>query len=282
MKLTLVTGLSGSGKSIALATLEDMGHYCVDNLPLGLLPALTEDLCGREERLAVGIDVRNPAEELDRLGDMLERLASTGVSTEIIYLEARTEILIRRYRETRRPHPLASAEASLEEAIARERALLEPLALRAHLRIDTSDLNVHQLRRLIQGCIAPERERVGITPRICSFGFKHGVPMDADFVFDVRCLPNPHWNQQLRPLTGKDAPVQEFLHSHEEVERMFEQLRDFLLNWLPAFEQEGRRHLTVAIGCTGGQHRSVYLAERLGSALRERYPSVVVRHRELS
>ncbi|RMG28625.1 MAG: RNase adapter RapZ, partial [Gammaproteobacteria bacterium] len=198
-----------------------------------------------------------------------------------LYLEARDEVLVRRYKETRRPHPLAAPGRSLEEAIARERRLLAPFAQRADLRVDTSELNVHQLRALVRESLDPHRGRPGLTIQVCSFGYKRGLPMDADFVFDVRCLPNPHWHRELRPLTGKDAPVRRFLESHPEVERMFGQLLAFLHDWIPRIEEE-RRHLIVAIGCTGGQHRSVYLAERLGSALRERYPSVVVRHRELS
>ncbi|WJW74863.1 RNase adapter RapZ [Thiohalobacter sp. IOR34] len=285
MQLVIVSGLSGSGKSVALHTLEDLGYYCVDNLPLGLLEPLARQLTSAlhpsQQRAAVGIDARNHPEDLQRFHDILQQLAEQDITINIIFLQADDATLLKRFSETRRRHPLSSDETSLADAIHRERDLLEPISASAALHIDTTHTNIHQLRDLIQERVAGE-SAAKLSLLFKSFGFKHGVPVDADFVFDLRCLPNPHWQNNLRPLTGRDPAVAEFLAGQPGVERMFEQISRFLDEWIPQFEKEKRRYLTVALGCTGGQHRSVYLAERLGKHFSSRYPSVLVRHRELS
>jgi RNase adapter protein RapZ len=284
VKLLIVTGTSGSGKSIALAALEDLGFYCIDNLPLGLLPAFAAQMLGatleRYKNAAVGIDVRNLAEDFRRFPDILDEWARLGIECEIFFLDAQDDTLFKRFSDTRRKHPLSRADVPLSEAIRMERKLLEPLAAQAHLRVDTTLTNVHQLRRLIQ-------ERVGsksaatLSLLFESFGYKHGLPPDADFVFDVRCLPNPHWEPQLRLLTGLDLPVVQFLEQHPMVNRMYEGLKQFLEDWIPHFVAEHRSYLTVAIGCTGGQHRSPYLAERLARHFSRSHSNTLTRHREL-
>lgn len=284
MKLLIVSGLSGSGKSVALHTLEDLDYYCIDNLPVGLLEPFAQQLQDNppvgQDNAAVGIDARNQSEDLQRFPQMLAALRERGIQCEILYLQADDETLLKRFSETRRKHPLSKGNLSLADAIRQERSLLEPIAGHAALHVDTTHTNVHQLRDLIQ-------ERVGAKPDgtlsllFKSFGFKHGVPKDADFVFDLRCLPNPHWDARLRPLTGLDSDVVEYLGTQPLVDEMYEVIRGFLEIWIPRFECENRSYLTVALGCTGGQHRSVYLAERLGRHFKTRYPSVLVRHREL-
>lgn len=284
MKLVIVSGLSGSGKSVALNTLEDLDFYCVDNLPVNLLQEFALEMQEARtpvEKAAVGIDVRNLPAQLDNFSEVLISLRTHGIRYEIFYLSCDTDILVRRYSETRRKHPLSRRDLPLLEAIRREISLLEPIASQADLLIDTSDSNVHQLRDLV-------RERVNATSADTlslmfeSFGFKRGIPRDADFVFDVRCLPNPYWDINLRPLTGRDDAVVGFLESQSQVHHMLQHIRDFLSSWLPEFEQDNRSYLTVAIGCTGGHHRSVYLVEKLGSYFLERYPNITVRHRELA
>lgn len=284
MKLVVISGVSGSGKSTALHVLEDLHFYCIDNLPVGLLPAFALKMRalpdGMGQQAAVGIDARNPAADLHRFPEILERLEEDGVNVEIIYLDADDDILLKRFSETRRKHPLTDAEHSLLDAIHQERKLLEPLAERADLYSDTSRTNVHQLRDLIRERMnAKERDVLSIL--IQSFGFKHGVPADVDFVFDARCLPNPHWESTLRALTGKDQLVIDYLKSHEVVERFLTQISDFLANWIPCFEDNNRSYLTIAIGCTGGQHRSVFLTEQLGHILKKQFSSIIVRHRDL-
>ncbi|MFN2308494.1 MAG: RNase adapter RapZ [Gammaproteobacteria bacterium] len=284
MKLLIVSGLSGSGKSVALHTLEDLDHYCIDNLPVALLEPFAQQLLDNpsidQDKAAVGIDARTPSDELQRFPQILKRLRERGIDCEILYLQASDDTLLKRFSETRRRHPLSKGNVSLADAIRRERSLLEPISANASLHIDTTHTNVHQLRDLVQ-------ERVGakasdsLSLLFKSFGFKHGVPEDADFVFDVRCLPNPHWNAHLRPLTGLDPDVAAYLNQQPLVDTMFVEIRNFLAAWIPHFENENRSYLTVALGCTGGQHRSVYLAQRLGEHFKTCYPSVLVRHREL-
>lgn len=281
--LVVVSGLSGSGKSVALRTLEDLDYYCVDNLPSALLPAFVREVsehdAGRHPRLAVGVDVRNRADDLLRLPQVLAALAQSEISYELVFLDTRDEVLIKRYSETRRRHPLSNDGLGLADAIALERKLIRPVAAIADRVIDTSDLNVHQLRRLVitELGIAPGQ----LTLLFESFAYKHGVPTDADFVFDARCLPNPHWDRALRPLSGRDAPVREWLEQHADVGRFRQQLVDFLDTWLPRFQAEGRSYVTTCIGCTGGRHRSVYLTERLAEHFRDRYRQVLSYHREL-
>ena len=278
MQIVLVSGLSGSGKSIAIAMLEDIGYYCVDNLPLAMLTPLAEYLQGEgHARVAIAIDARS-GERFAHLPEIVETLRAQGHDLRVIFLEAKTLSLVKRFSETRRRHPLSSDAVSLQEAIQLERERLADIAPLPH-RIDTSDLSAPALRLWIKDLVGQDRSR--ITLLFESFGFKHGIPLDADLVFDVRCLPNPHYVAELRPLTGRDAPVQNFLEASADAMALLADIRGFVENWLPCFIRDHRAYLTVAIGCTGGQHRSVYFAETLAAAFRER-EQVLVRHRELA
>ena len=276
MQIVLISGLSGSGKSIALNVLEDAGYYVVDNLPAVLLPQLVAHLRGAGwRRVAVAVDMRSGV-SIAALPQQVEALRATVRDLRVIFLEARDDALIARFSETRRRHPLAIDDVTLEEAIQREREALESIAELGH-RIDTSDLHPNTLRAWVKDFIQmPSTE--GMTLMFESFGFKYGIPLDADLVFDVRCLPNPHYDPRLRPLTGRDQPVIEFLENIPEVQRMAQDIRQFIANWLPAYLRDNRSYLTVAIGCTGGQHRSVYLAEWLAEHFRDQL-EVIVRHR---
>ena len=283
MKLVIVTGLSGSGKTVALHALEDNGFYCIDNLPVGLVEALTDDLLSHRlphhDRVALGIDARNPALDLAGMPAIIDGLQRRGVDTRVIFLEADDAVLLQRFSETRRRHPLTTGGCTLDEAIDAERELLAPFRQAADFVVDTSRTNLHQLRELVEQRIAETGARLSIS--LQSFGYKHGTPRDADLLFDARCLPNPHWHQHLRPLSGRDAAVKEFLSADERTERFYRQIAQFVEEWLPGLAQDGRSYLTVGIGCTGGQHRSVYLVERLAARLRaEGYEPLVV-HREL-
>lgn len=283
IRLIVVSGLSGSGKSVALRTLEDLDYYCVDNLPSALMPAfvraVSEDARDMHPRLAVGVDVRNRVDDLNRLPEILAGLAEVGIAYELVFLDTRDEVLIKRYSETRRRHPLSGDQLGLADAIGLERKLMRQVAAIADRVIDTSELNVHQLRRLV---IAELGMKTGsMTLLFESFAFKHGVPPDADFVFDARCLPNPHWNPQLRPLSGRDAPVREWLETQADVVLFRENLQGFLDTWLSRFKDEGRSYVTICIGCTGGRHRSVHLVERLAEHFRESFAQVLSYHREL-
>ncbi|MFA7592507.1 MAG: RNase adapter RapZ [Thiohalobacteraceae bacterium] len=285
MRLVIVSGLSGSGKSVALHTLEDLNYYCIDNLPIGLLEPFAQQLLDspspNPDNAAVGIDARNQSTELQHFPQIVRRLRERGIHCEIVYLQADDETLLKRFSETRRKHPLSGPDVPLADAIRQERSLLEPISANASLHIDTTHTHIHQLRDLVQERVAGKTTGT-LSLLFKSFGFKHGVPEDADFVFDVRCLPNPHWDARLRPQTGLDADVVEYLDAQPMVDTMFDSIHDFLDTWIPYFERENRSYLTVALGCTGGQHRSVYLARRLGEHFRARHPSVLVRHRELS
>jgi UPF0042 nucleotide-binding protein len=277
MQLILITGMSGSGKSIALNALEDLGFYCDDNLPAKVLPEVVEYL--RESNhvhSAIGVDVRS-RETLPLLPQHLLVLRSSAIEVELIYLEASTETLVKRYSETRRRHPLSEGELTLTESIMRERELLADIAPLAH-HIDTSDLRPAQLRNWIRDFVSIER--AGLTLLFQSFAFKNGLPLDADMVFDVRSLPNPYYDARLRPLTGRDQAVVDFLSADAQVQLMISDIRGFLENWLPSFVRDNRSYLTIAIGCTGGQHRSVYLVEQLARHF-ETQINVLVRHREL-
>jgi UPF0042 nucleotide-binding protein len=278
MRVVIISGLSGSGKSIALNMLEDAAYYCVDNLPSQLLQQLIDELAQQGyDKVAVAIDIRG-GEGIARLPEQLAALRANELELQFLFLDAKTETLLKRYSETRRRHPLASQERTLTEAIAEERVRLQGLAELGH-HIDTSDLRPNALREWIRQFVWSEAGR-GLTLLFESFGFKHGVPLDAELVFDVRCLPNPHYEATLRALTGRDAAVIAFLEAEAEVLHMRADIAQFISIWLPCYVRDHRRYLTVGIGCTGGQHRSVYFAEWLGQAFQGQ-ARVLVRHREL-
>lgn len=285
MNLIIVSGLSGSGKSITLQALEDIGFNCIDNLPIGLLHALAIQITHAADpvlqNFAVGIDARNLAPDLKQFPELFENLTDMGMNVKIIYLVANEATLIKRFSETRRKHPLSSDDIPLNEAIKQERRFLEPVSACAELTLDTSHTNVHELRELVQNRIQTA-DKQGMSILIESFGFKHGVPSDANFVFDVRCITNPHWEPKLRKLTGQEKDVVKYLESHDDVQNMYHDLETFLNTWMPKFEAENRSYMTIAIGCTGGYHRSVYFSDRLGAFLRDKNKNVIVRHRELS
>jgi len=284
MRLVIVSGTSGSGKSVALHTLEDLGYYCIDNLPVFLLRDLALGFQSAPGKTfgstAVGIDARNQPRHLRELPSLVAELREARVDCRVLFLDAQGETLIKRFSETRRKHPLSGADRSLAEAIELERQLLKPILSDADLCIDTTHTNVHQLRDLIRDRFGEDGPAV-MSVLLQTFGFKHGTPRDADFVIDVRCLPNPHWQPDLRPLTGLDAPVARFLEDSPEVRAMQEDLLAFFNRWLPHFEAEGRSYLSIAIGCTGGQHRSVYIGEQLRRDLAASGRKVLIRHREL-
>jgi len=278
--LVVMSGLSGAGKTIALRTLEDLDYYCVDNLPAALMPALVQAVStGGHRRIAVGVDVRNRAEDLNRLPEVLADLAKSDVDYQLVFLDTRDDVLVKRYSETRRRHPLSAEGLPLNDAIALERKLLRPLSAIADRVIDSSDLNVHQLRRLIATELGMHGNELSLLFE--SFAYKRGLPIDADFVFDARCLPNPLWDARLRPLSGKDQAIRDWLETKPEVGRFRDQVRDFLDEWLPRFEADNRSYVTICIVCTGGRHRSVYLAERLAEHFRATREQVLSFHREL-
>lgn len=284
MKLIVISGLSGAGKSIALNVLEDLGYYCVDNLPLGLLEAFAIELAAvhpAPERVAAVIDARNLSAAFDRFPDIKAAIRDQGVDCEVVFLEADDNAITKRFSETRRKHPLTAANVALPEAIRRERTVLEPVRDLADSCIDTSHTKYHELRELIRLRV-DRRPLQSMSLQFLSFGYKHGVPLDADYVFDVRSLPNPYWEVGLRQLNGRDEKVVAFLDSQPAVHAMLNSLREFLEQWIPAFEDDNRAYLTVAVGCTGGNHRSVYVVERLAAQFRERRNGVLVRHRDIS
>ena len=278
MDLVLISGLSGSGKSVALHVLEDSGYYCVDNLPASLLQLLVHDLASEGyEKVGVAVDIRG-GYSLLHLPNQVAGLRDAGQPVRFLFLDANDETLLKRFSETRRSHPLANTGRSLEESIREERRRMENIADLGH-RIDTSNLKASALREWVRQFV--QSGEGSLTLMFESFGYKHGIPLDADLVFDVRCLPNPHYEAELKPLTGLDPPVIDFLEAQPEVDRMREDIRHFVANWLPAYIRDNRNYLTVAIGCTGGQHRSVFIAEWLGRAFAEK-ANVLVRHRSLA
>lgn len=279
MELIIISGRSGSGKSVALRALEDVGYYCVDNIPLPLIPQLAEYVMKTDRSVVVSLDIRNFPENAEAFDNILHSL-SKEISTKIIFLECERNVLIRRYSDSRRLHPLSPQDLSLEAAIDQESRLLAPLIHQANYIIDTTHLSSHSLaeslRELLRGSSEKELQII-----VESFGFKYGVPADADYVFDVRFLPNPHWDTELRPMTGLDQPVIDFLECQPEVHNFIYQTRNYLEMWLPALEKNNRSYLTIAIGCTGGKHRSVFIAEQLAKYFRGRDKNVQVRHRSL-
>ena len=277
-RILIVTGQSGSGKSSALQVLEDLGYYCIDNLPLALLPEIVAKLDQENnlEQLALGVDVRSTRADLQEFDHVFEQLQQHG-TVDVIYLTTQDQELIARFSASRRPHPLAARFKSLNECIQEEKLLLLPIQLRSTVHIDTSDKSVHDLKHTLLHKLGQTDNLILI---LQSFGYKHGIPLDADYVFDVRHLPNPHWDLELRKFSGLDQPVQTFLEKSEQVEVMFQDIYHFLEKWLPAFAEGHRHYITVSVGCTGGQHRSVYIVDRLKKALEAKW-SVQVLHREM-
>lgn len=284
MRLIVVTGLSGSGKTVALHALEDAGYYCIDNLPVSLLPALTRELLGNDrlynQDVAIGIDVRTATAGIDILPPVIEGLKQDGIDCTILFIEADDRVILRRYSETRRKHPLSDRQHTLTEAVLEERTRMQPIRQAADLLIDTSRTSLHQLRRQIRRKIAQIPEELQI--EIQSFGYKYGIPQDADLVFDARLLPNPYWRTELRALTGKDSEVQAFLANEPATGAYLDEVGQLLQSWIPGYRKEGRSYLTVAIGCTGGQHRSVYLVEQIAERLSLNGYNCLTNHRELA
>jgi UPF0042 nucleotide-binding protein len=284
MRLIFVSGLSGSGKSVALHMLEDLDFYCIDNLPAALLKQFISHTVRRDsnlyQRTAIGIDARNPGAEISTVPMLLDELKRSGIQCEMVFLVASDEELLRRFADTRRKHPLSQPGQSLHEAISGERNLLEPLAQAADLVVDTSRMGVHDLRDLINRRVG-KRPRDRMSVLFESFGFKHGIPGDADFVFDARSLPNPYWEPTLRPLTGRDDAVMHFLEAQPAVTRFIDEVATFIAARLPEHQAAHRRYLTIAVGCTGGQHRSVYIVERLAARLSASWAQIAVRHSAL-
>ncbi len=283
-RLIIISGLSGSGKSVALHVLEDLGYYSIDNLPAALLPSLIEEVTKPGEnsanRIAVGVDARNRPADLTALPRHITQLQEAGIQVDLIFLQADDNELLRRFGETRRRHPLAETGSALHSAIARERAILGPVINAADLVIDTSRTSVYELADVIRERIDRRKSR-NLSILLQSFGFKHGIPADADFVFDLRCLPNPYWQSELRSLNGLDQAVADFLDSEPSFVRMYEDILGFLLKWIPEYVSVNRSYLTVALGCTGGQHRSVHMTEKLARTLNETHEPVHTRHNEL-
>lgn len=279
MILMIVSGRSGAGKSVALHALEDMGFYCVDNIPIILLPELAKVLQNNNSPVAVSIDIRNLPANPNQLNEVLAELPST-ITPEILYLDSNRNTLLRRYSETRRQHPLSGQKYSLEESIDLEGQYLEPIRANADLVINTDTLSVHELAEILRQRVLGKKERE-LTIIIESFGFKYGLPSESDFVFDARFLPNPHWDPTLRALTGLDAGVQNFLAQSPDVVHFIAQTAHYLQQWLPLLEKNNRSYLTISIGCTGGQHRSVYITEQLADYFRKQGKQIQVRHRSL-
>ncbi|MEW4981841.1 MAG: RNase adapter RapZ [Cycloclasticus sp.] len=285
MKLIIVSGLSGSGKSVTLDTLEDAGFYCTDNLPVALLPDFSTLLTDSEKTLfskaAVGIDARNDQSSLSQFGAFIEQLKHNNIDYDVIFLRASKESLLKRFSETRRKHPLSDENTSLDEALDLELERLSLIASHASIQIDTTHTNVHQLRSIIRERVSLDKD-TGLSLQIMSFGYKHGAPNDVDFVFDARCLPNPYWEPSLRKFTGRDAAVIEFLDEKKLVQDYLEDTAQFLTRWIPEFINTNRNYLSIAIGCTGGQHRSVYLTEKLAHHLTTQGLNIITRHREIA
>jgi UPF0042 nucleotide-binding protein len=284
VKLVIVSGLSGSGKTVALHTLEDAGYYCIDNLPLGMLPELVDNMINTAadpyDLVAVAVDARSGVDGSDRFDEIMNRISEHSLQLKVLFLTSDTSRLLKRFSETRRKHPLSRKGLPLADAIQQEKKILEDVHANADLAINSTNLNVHELRQMINDkLLSRTGSQMGVL--IQSFGFKNGVPPDTDFVFDVRCLPNPHWEKDLRPLTGCDQAVVKYLENYSEVEEMFCSIYNFLNDWFPRFEKENRSYMTISIGCTGGKHRSVYLTQRLATELGKDRENLSIRHRDL-
>lgn len=280
MRLVIISGRSGSGKTIALHVLEDLGFYCIDNLPVTLLPELEHYIEPRLENIGISIDVRNIPEGLMHFREIIQKLHALGHSCEILYLDATDNVLLKRFSETRRKHPLTNKHISLQEAMQKEHLILEPISSLADLTIDTSALGNQQLHQIIRDRLQAHYTN-NVQILIQSFGYKRGLPSDADFIFDVRCLQNPYWQPELRDLSGQDKAVIDFLSAQNDVQNMFQDIIHFLERWIPRFSADNRSYLTIALGCTGGYHRSVYLCDKIADALKQKHHAVQIRHRDL-
>ncbi|MDK9739383.1 RNase adapter RapZ [Vibrio sp. D404a] len=283
MRLIVVSGQSGAGKSVALRVLEDLGYYCVDNLPVNLLGNFVESVKQSNQNVAVSIDIRNLPKEPHLVTETLVQLEDAAdIDVSVLFLDASKQTLLKRYSETRRIHPLSlgNDKLSLEQAIDLEKQLLSPLSDQADILIDSSDCNLYELSEQVRLKIEG-KEKQELIIVFQSFGFKYGLPSDADYVFDVRFLPNPHWEPDLRPLTGLDAPIHSYLEKHQEVIELKQQIQGFVEQWLPMLEKNNRSYLTVAIGCTGGKHRSVYLTQKIGEYFDQLGHQVQIRHASL-
>ncbi len=288
MRIIIVSGLSGSGKTVALHALEDEGFYCMDNLPIGLLNQVVEHLENSphhtNESIALGVDARSGTADLKHFPDVVASIRQSGHETTVLFLQTEQQILLKRFSETRRKHPLSHDGLSLIEALDKEKELLAPVMLSADLTLDTTGLNIHDLNLALRQRLG-DSENTGNTSLsvlIQSFGFKHGIPLDSDFVFDMRCLPNPYWESKLRKHTGLEQPVVDYLSQFDDVKQMLASLETFLDQWIPMFAQSNRSYITVSIGCTGGRHRSVFITEQLGAHLRETLgEQVSIRHRDV-
>lgn len=279
MEFLVITGRSGAGKSSCLHLLEDLGYYEIDNLPITMLPELPAHL-GTKDKIAVGIDVRNLPDDPQIFPNILEQLENQGINPSIIYLETDDKTLLERFSATRRKHPLTNETISLQEALAVEHVRLDPLIQRAKYRIDSSRLSIHELQNRLRHIVGAKLNN--ITLLFQSFGYKYGVPRDSDYVFDVRCLPNPYWDDQLRSLTGRDPAVMDFFNQKEKVDHMVKSIAQFVESWLPAYREDNRNYMTISIGCTGGHHRSVFVAERLYEYFKQHTQDALqLRHREL-
>ena len=284
MRLVIISGVSGSGKSVALHFLEDLGFYCIDNIPVALLRSFVDEIVTRNDpafaNVGIGLDARSRPSDIAAVPALVQQLRADGISCEVIFLQTDNKVLLSRFSETRRKHPLTDKDTGLEEAIAKERALLAPIINTAELVIDTTSMTVYELREQIRERVAP-RTPGSVSILIESFGYKNGLPPNADFVFDVRCLPNPYWELPLRRLTGKDEPVKAFLDAAPAVQEMIDDIVEFLQTWIPRYQDSQRSYLTVAIGCTGGMHRSVYVAEAIASRLGGSAVAIRTHHSEL-
>ena len=285
MKLIIVSGLSGSGKTVALHTLEDADYFCVDNLPVGLLQNFVDKMIHSKpvlyDQIAVAIDARSGVEDMERFEQIINQIKSRDILVEVLFLTADIKKLLSRFSETRRKHPMSKRGLPLVEVIELERNLLSNIYAGADIKIDTSDFNVHELRHTITTRLLQTTGK-DLSILVQSFGFKHGLPADTNYIFDVRCLPNPHWEAELELLNGREQPVISYLESFAEVNSMSQSISDFLKTWIPCFEKENRSYMTISIGCTGGQHRSVYLVEKVASELQEININASVHHRDLA
>lgn len=283
-RLIIVSGMSGAGKTVALNTLEDLGFYCIDNLPISLLKHINNDFITNNsdsyQLFAIGIDARNPEHDFSELPDYIHELEKNNITAEVLFIDADNDVLTKRFSETRRKHPLSDEQLPLNKAIELEREIIGVLAECAEIRIDTSIMQLHELRALIKRRIA-EHDGNTMSVQLISFGYKHGIPQDTDFVFDVRCLVNPYWKKSLRSYSGKDQAIIDFLSEDKTVQTMLNDIYKFIEYWIPKFEDDNRSYLSIAIGCTGGHHRSVFISEQLAEKLKKDKPNLILTHRDL-